>query len=359
MPVYVLVLNYNGRKLLAECLPSVLRAAESASHNCRVAVIDNASTDDSADWLAREFPEVEVIARPNRGLASFNDVLADVDGQAAVLLNNDVKLAADSIDPLISPLVGPHRDEDCFLTAALCWNFDGSRYDGQKTAIRWRMGLVQATSLYPGHEQHIHRPGLTASAGAVIAVDRAKFLALGGFDPLYFPGRLEDLDFAFRGHAAGWHARHVPESVAWHVGSATFRAALGDDASHGLALRNTLLFQWKNLRHPAHLARQLLGLPLRAACDLLRAPLVPPAQRFAFLRALGAAILRVRQLRRGAFHARSNRQAEREFFRHFHPKQIDRLPLAPQVTSPKKSAAAPPRSRRKLAAATMAGSAPR
>jgi len=54
----------NGRELLAECLPSVLRAAEVSRHECRVAVIDNASTDDSVGWLSRMFPEVEIYERP-------------------------------------------------------------------------------------------------------------------------------------------------------------------------------------------------------------------------------------------------------------------------------------------------------
>ena len=50
----------------------------------------------------------------------------------------------------------------------------------------------------PGHEALLDRPDLTAAAGPVLAVDRVKFLALGGYDPLYFPGRIEDLDLGFR-----------------------------------------------------------------------------------------------------------------------------------------------------------------
>ena len=87
----VLVLNYNGRDLLGECLPSVLRAAAVSRHDCRVWVIDNASSDGSVEFLAREFPGVGVIRRPNWGLCSFNEVLAGWSCPVAVLLNNDVK----------------------------------------------------------------------------------------------------------------------------------------------------------------------------------------------------------------------------------------------------------------------------
>ncbi len=141
----------------------------------------------------------------------------------------------------------------------------------------------------------IRRRGLTASAGAALAVDRDKFASLGGFDPLYLPGRLEDLDFAYRGYQAGYRAVYVPEATAWHRGMVTFGRVYGSWGCDELALRNTLLFQWKNLRHPAHLARQMAGLPLRLALELLRAPWAPRRRRWRFVRALMGAMARRRQ----------------------------------------------------------------
>ncbi|MEX0585404.1 MAG: glycosyltransferase [Pirellulales bacterium] len=332
MPVELLVLNYNGRTLLAECLPSLLRAADASQHDCRVTVVDNASTDDSLAWLAASFPQVAVIRSDNLGLCSYNRVLARLDCRVAILLNNDIKLEERAIDPLITPLLAETTagDKPCFMTAPLCWLFDGRTYEGLKTAVRWRAGLVQATALFAGHEAGIHQAGVTASAGAVLAVHRRKFLELGGFDPLYLPGRLEDLDFAFRGFQAGYQARYVPESVAYHGGCATFGPAFGQAGCDRLALRNTLLFQWKNLRHPAHLAQQAWGLPLRAAADVLRAPWAPRERRLAFLRALSQAAVRFWQIGQ-----RSRRSGggglERDFFRRFHPRWINRsLRLSPR-----------------------------
>ena len=326
MLIHLLVLNYNGQHLLGECLPSVLAAAAASRHRCRVAVIDNDSIDDSVEWLTGHFPQVAIIRRPNRGLCSLNDVVPDLAGPAAILLNNDVKLDVGCIDPLVAPLVeqGPDARSSCFMTAPLCWRFDGRTYEGFKTAVRWRWGLVQATALYPGHESTIHRAGLTASAGAVLAVDRRKFAALGGFDPLFLPGRLEDLDFAFRGYLAGYHARYVPEAVAYHRGMATFGEVFGHHGCDRLALRNTLLFQWKNLRHPAHLGRQLVGLPVRLLLDICRAPWVGGRRRWAFVRALVAAAARRRQLRFAVGQTDHGSKAERDFFRRFHPSRIAR-----------------------------------
>jgi GT2 family glycosyltransferase len=326
MHVHLLVLNYNGRGLLEECLPSVIEAGRQSRHACGVAVIDNDSTDDSVAWLARQFPQVEIIRCPNRGLCSFNEVVPRLPGPVALLLNNDIKLDRQAVDPLVAPLIGEpaHGERPCFMTAPLCWLFDGVTYEGFRTAVRWRWGLVQATALYPGHEPAIRRRGATASAGAALAVDRDKFAALGGFDPLYLPGRLEDLDFAYRGYQAGYWAVYVPEATAWHRGMATFGRVYGSLGCDELALRNTLLFQWKNLRHPAHLARQAAGLPLRLALEWMRAPWTPPARRWRFARALMGAMARRRQQASGT-PGTADLRREREFFRQFHPRGMSHV----------------------------------
>jgi len=322
MLIHLLVLNYNGSRLLAECLPSVLEAAQGSRYSCAVTVIDNASSDDSLALLAGRFPAVGVARRPNRGLCSFNDVVAELPGPVAVLLNNDIKLRADCIDLLVEPLLEPGGDSACFMTAPRCYQFDGVTYDGFKTAVSWRFGLVQATALFRGCAAQLDQPGLTASAGAALAVDCRKFVALGGFDPLYLPGRLEDLDFAYRGHQAGYHARYVPASVVYHLGMASFAAAFGRTGCDHLALRNTLLFQWKNLRHPLHLGRQVLGLPLRLLADACRAPWAAPAERWPFARALRDALRRWGELNQSGYRARHERGRERQFFARFHPRRI-------------------------------------
>lgn len=318
MRVHILVLNYNGRRLLGECLPSVVEAARKSRYRCDVTVIDNDSHDDSLAWLAARFPEVHVVRCENRGLSSLNEVVAGLEGQVAVLLNNDIKLDSRSIDPLVAPLC----DSGCFMTAPLCWLFDGVTYEGFKTAVRWRWGLVQATALFDGHANGIHQPGLTASAGAAMAVDCRKFVELGGFDPVYLPGRIEDLDFSLRGYLAGYHARYVPKAVAYHRGMATFGRVFGTAGCDRLALRNTLIFQWKNLRDPASLMRQVVGLPIRLVWDLIRLPLVARERRFAFVRALFGAIRRLGQIRPMANCGRKERHRERFFFRRFHPRRM-------------------------------------
>ena len=331
MLIPILVLNYNGRHLLAECLPSVVKAARQSRHDCEVIVVDNASTDDSICWLAQKYPDLRVIRCENRALCSFNDVVPSLGCDVAVLLNNDVKLAPGAIDPLVEPLLRdtPAGDPNCFLTAPLCWEMDGDTCEGLKTSVRWRWGLVQATGKFPGHEAIVHRADLTASAGAAMAVDCRVFQEIGGFDPIYLPGRIEDLDFCYRGFLAGYHARYIPQSVVYHRGMASFGPAFGHSGNDHLALRNTLIFQWKNLRHPSHRIRQWLSFPLRLGWDLVRAPIVGRRRRLAFLNALLEAVSLWRKQRPqhpdGAATPR-----ELEFFQRFHPSRLLTDAAAPE-----------------------------
>ncbi len=307
---HILVLNYNGRDLLAECLPTLVEASRRSPVPCGVSVIDNASTDDSVAYLAADWPEIETIREPNRGLASFNAVLSRRDEPVAFLLNNDVKLDPGAVGPMLASF---DAHDDALFAAPLCWSFDGGEYEGMRTRVRSRFGFVQGLCRTPGYEETATRPDLTASAGPVLAVDRARFLALGGYDSLYFPGRLEDLDLGFRGWMAGWRGYYVPEAVAYHRGFGSFGPAFGADGCDRLAARNTLLFAWKNLdglRLFAHLA----WLPAR----LVRAVLTG---RLGFLSAFRDAIARLgpaMEARRGQEVGRDGWTVRQEaFFRQF------------------------------------------
>jgi|GEM_PF-68312 len=331
MNVDLVVLNYNGRGLLRQCLGSIVEAAAASRHTCRVVVIDNASTDGSVDFLRQQYPDVRVQQCPNRGLCSYNSVLPLLESRVAVLLNNDIALEENAVDPLVEPLLSRGIDAGgrCYMTAPRCRSWAGGEYEGLKTAVGWRRGLVQATSLYDGHQQHTQRPGLTASAGAVMAVDREVFLRLGGFAPLFLPGRLEDLDLAFRAYQQEYVAEYVPESVAFHIGQATFAREFGTAGCDHLALRNTLLFQWKNLRCPTHVLRQTAGYAARLARDAITAGFESRSRRWRFLRAWSEARRQWKAHRkwlpRSLPPLARRMRLERKFFRMFHPRRIDTL----------------------------------
>ncbi len=261
---HLLVLNYNGRSLLGECLPSIVEAADRYPGSCRVSVVDNGSTDGSVEELTDHWRDVGIFQEPNRGLASFNHVLARLDEPVVVLLNNDVILSPDAVKPLVEAV---QDHPDALFSAPRCWSLDGQEYEGMRSRVRFRFGLVQGMCRVPGHQRFLNRPDLTASAGPVLAVDRRKFLSVGGYDPVYFPGRIEDLDLGFAAWMAGWKGIYVPESVAHHHGGASFQPEFGAEGCDRLAARNALLFAWKNLAG-RRLRSHLTWLPARLRSSL-------------------------------------------------------------------------------------------
>ncbi len=263
----------------------MIEAAARSVTTTEVVVVDNNSTDDSIQFLQQRWPQIAVNKQPNLGLASFNNVLKNRTEDVVLLLNNDLKLTPDAVDPLVKAVL---QTPDALFAAPACWGFDKTTYEGMRTRVRSRFGMVQGRCRVPGFEKSVFEPGDTASAGPVLAVHRQRFLQLGGYDPLYFPGRIEDLDLGFQGWMAGYRGLYVPESITYHQGFGSFEPTLGRKESDRLALRNTLLFAWKNLSG-SRLAGHLGWLPVR----LLYATLT---RRNEFLQAFKDAIRMIRSV---------------------------------------------------------------
>ena len=141
---HILVLNYNGRALLAECLPSIVEAARQSPVPCGVTVVDNSSTDGSRELVEKCFPSVGFVSEPNRGLASLNPVLERLNESVVLLLNNDVKLSPKAVGPLLRAF---EAHDDVFFSAPCCWTFDGRTYEGMRTRVR------RPVRSGPGNEQ--------------------------------------------------------------------------------------------------------------------------------------------------------------------------------------------------------------
>lgn len=240
----IVILNYNGEKLLGQYLPSVLEASRQSKAPCRVTVIDNVSQDRSLEILRRDFPQVEIYrAKENRVLCSFNEYLERMSEPVALLLNNDIRVEAGFVDPLVEPF---ENDPDLFMVTPRCLSFDGGRYEGGRCRSQIKFGLFWSASVFPGHEKHIQQAGFTMAAGFG-AFDRKKFLELGGYDDLYLPGRLEDNDLCFRAWQRGWKCFYEPRSVVYHQGAASFNERFGAKKTLMIGHRNSFLFFWKNM----------------------------------------------------------------------------------------------------------------
>ncbi|HUQ92069.1 MAG TPA: glycosyltransferase [Bryobacteraceae bacterium] len=242
--------NWNGRDLLAKYLPSVATALEGNPDN-EIIVVDDGSTDGSAEFLSEHFPNVTVIAlSKNVGFGrSSNAGFTAARNDIVVLLNSDMRVAENFLQPLLDGFT----DEKVF--AVSCQIFfsdpDKVRQETGLTQVWWDHGRVGARHRLDGKIQDVF-PCFYAGGGSS-AFDRRKFLELGGFDHLLKPFYLEDTDLGFLAWKRGWKVFYQPRSVVWHEHRGTIGRSHPPHYINNIVQKNFLLFLWKNLHEPSRL----------------------------------------------------------------------------------------------------------
>ena len=265
MKVNILVLDYNGRDLLAEFLPSVVEAAKASRHQCRVTVVDNGAAGDSADLLKNKFPTVSLVkCVENKVLCSYNDVARNIDDDIIILLNNDIRAEKGFVDPLVGAFL---KSEDTFMAASKVLSISGEP-EGSNTRARIKYGIFWASAKYKGYEANLDKEALTFSAG-IGAFDRKKFVELGGYDELYLPGTLEDSDLCFRAWKRGWQCVYEPKSVIRHMGQVSFHREFGAKKTRAINARNLFLFMWKNISDKKIILGHIIFTPVRLLYALI------------------------------------------------------------------------------------------
>ena len=296
MKATLIIINHNGRELLAKSVPAALEAAR-VDDDCRVVVADDGSTDDSVEYLIYERPKVTVLPFRHRGfIHTCNAAVEGAEGDAVVLLNSDVVVSPDFLAPLLAGLEQP----DVFAVSPKFLNPDGSLTNtlGNRTSGEWRRGI-----LYVQHETEAPRLGETCTQlyanGGAMAFRRDKWQALGGFDDLYHPFYWEDADIGYRAWARAWRVLYEPQSVVHHDQGGTIGRLFRPRHIELISARNAILFAWKNLLDPRLFRRVLAGQARWAADDVLIGGLPPRTQalRAALGRIRAAACRRAREQR--------------------------------------------------------------
>jgi GT2 family glycosyltransferase len=283
--VCVLVLNYNGKAHLDDCLTSALASARSYDGLCAVVCVDNKSTDGSREYVRERFADVELVEAPrNDFLFSLNAVIEARREEIVIVVNNDMRFAAD----FVAFLVGHFEDPDVGAVGAAILTWDGSA-----DTVGPRCARLDHWWFYKWWRYDCQQPALTLEAcGGAVAYRRSMFVALGGFDRLYRPGYYEDLDVSYRAWARGWKVVYEPRSRAFHKESVSMLERFGDAAKARILYRNHLLFTTKNVGGWRFLIGFLALLPLRALRPLLTGDRVPLGGFVRALPSLPAALLR-------------------------------------------------------------------
>ena len=267
MDIDIVILNYNGEKLLEECLPSIVEAASSSKHAARVVVLDNRSNDASVEFIKKNFKDVGIyIAKENRFLCSFNEYAMFSSSDIIMMLNNDISVDKGFVDPMVRVF---EEHEDAFMVAPKCYDFTGEALEGGGSKGYIKYGWFGAMAKYPGWEKDIDSFCYTFQSGFG-AVRRDRFIELKGYDDLYLPGRLEDSDLCFRAWKRGWECYYQPESVVYHIGGVSFKKEFGRKGISTIDARNSALFFWKNIDSPSYWCQHVIFLPLRMLYWLLR-----------------------------------------------------------------------------------------
>ncbi len=258
--ISVAIPTWNGLTMLEAHLPSVLREA-SAVESAEVVVCDDASTDGTAEAMARRFPAARVVPRPRNGgfAPAANEAVAASRGRLVLLLNNDVEVEPGAISSLACAV-----DADAAAFAAVPEMMRaGSGIDEAATRLRFRRGVVFSDlSGIPGESP-------AYACGGAMMFRRDDFLRLGGFDPLFAPFYWEDVDLSYRARKRGRRIVRVFGARVVHDHDRTIGARFARETVSRIYERNRLLFTWKNLTDAPLWRAHLALLPPKLAWDAI------------------------------------------------------------------------------------------
>ena len=245
--VAIVILNWNGRSMLERFLPSVT----ACSGGAEVVVADNGSTDDSVAFLSQRYPQLRLIQLDrNYGFAEgYNRALAQVEADYYVLLNSDVECTPGWIEPVVAmmeresgvavaqPKLLMYDQKDTFEYAGGAGGFI------DKYGYPFCRGRLFST-LEKDRGQYDDECDIFWATGACMFVRASVWHELGGLDGDFF-AHMEEIDFCWRTHLAGYRVRYCPQSTVYHVGGGTLPKS--SPFKTELNFRNNLSMLYKNL----------------------------------------------------------------------------------------------------------------
>ncbi len=247
MKTSVVILNWNGRDMLKKYLPTLLHFTK----NAELFVADNASTDESVEMLQKEFPTVKtIVLEENYGFAKgYNRALKKVKTEYAVLLNSDVEVTEDWLNPLEAFMDSHPKCAACQPKLHSTKMRDSFEYAGGSGGFIDKYGYPYCRGrLFDTIEfdrgQYDNPCQICWATGAAMMVRMADYIAVGGLDNHFFAHN-EEIDLCWRLQLAGKEIWSVPQSMVYHVGGATLNKS--NPVKTFLNFRNNLLMLYKNV----------------------------------------------------------------------------------------------------------------
>ena len=221
MDVSIIIINWNTRELLLDCLTSVYHTT--VGLNSEVIVVDNGSNDGSAQAVKEGFPQVKLIQNSeNKGFAKANNqALSHVKRRYVLFLNSDARLTDSALIALVDFM---DKTPKAGIAACQYINRDGSKQNSFDNFPTLATELLNKTILktlfpqkYPSKKKEYYTPMQVDSViGACMIVRMEAITQVGMLDEDYF-FFMEETDWCFRMHSAGWQVYHIPESKVYHL----------------------------------------------------------------------------------------------------------------------------------------------
>lgn len=220
--VAVVILNWNGQKYLEQFLPSVIQN----SGNAKIVVADNASTDNSVEFVQKNYPEIELIINSENGgfAKGYNDALKKVDAEFYMLLNSDIEVTPNWLTPLIEqmkdsqvagcqPKVKAYNSQVSFEHAGASGGFLDRNY------FPFCRGRI-FNSIETDFGQYDGDAEIFWASGACLLIRSELFHNSGGFDEAFF-AHMEEIDLCWRLKKMNYKFMVCPSSTVYHIGGGT------------------------------------------------------------------------------------------------------------------------------------------
>lgn len=243
--VAIVILNWNGKKYLEKFLPSVV----SFSGNAEIIVADNNSSDDSVAFLKENYPNLRIVVNSENGgfAKGYNDALKHIEADLYLLLNSDIEVTKNWLDPLLECMTDPtvagvqpkvlsYQNKHQFEHAGAGGGFLDRNYF---PFCRGRIFDI----FEDDHHQYDNKMEVFWATGAALLIRAELFHQVGGFDEAFF-AHMEEIDLCWRLKKLGYSFFVEPKSVIYHVGGGTL-PYLSPKKSY-LNFRNSLYMIVKN-----------------------------------------------------------------------------------------------------------------
>ena len=245
----IVILNWNGAEMLRSYLPFVTNYSDISG--VEVCVADNASTDDSCEVVLGEFPSVRLLRLDkNYGFAEgYNRALAQVEAEYYLLLNSDVEVTENWLEPLLSYMDSHNEAAACqpkILSQRNKMLFEYAGAGGgyiDKYGYPFCRGRVMG-SVECDKGQYDDIASIFWATGAALMIRSQDYKEAGGLDSLFF-AHMEEIDLCWRLRSRGRKIVCIPQSKVYHVGAATLKKE--NPKKTYLNFRNNLLMLYKNL----------------------------------------------------------------------------------------------------------------